>query len=203
MIRPIAVVLAGSILLVCRKGCFGFRSSRGFLAASPCYNSRSHHERPRRGPQHQYGHRTVLHWGSRSATRPTTTLGATSGFGSSTPDPGAYFPNDDSGSEDGDGGAEGANVGGRPGSEQQQFPDVSAWTLGKEPKGIGTLFEKEDEVIRELSSDEYVDIVREWAPLASFAANEAPDPKMKEGAQRILNALKGMAVRWNKIENGY
>lgn len=118
----------------------------------------------------------------------TTALSASGGFGSeSIPDPSAYYPED--GSNDNE-----MNEG--PQHEQgEDFPDLSAWALGKEPKGIGTLFERDGEVIRELSSDEYVDIVREWAPLASFPAKQATDPQMKGDAERILNVLRGMAVR--------
>lgn len=67
--------------------------------------------------------------------------------------------------------------------------------FGKVPQGIGTLFERGDEVIRELSSEEYTDVLREWAPLASFAANEALEPDIKKGAQEIKTVLRGMAVR--------
>lgn len=62
------------------------------------------------------------------------------------------------------------------------------------PKGIGTLLSNGDEVIRELSSEEYLDILRDWAPLASFASNEALDPKIMESAGKIRTVLRGMAV---------
>lgn len=66
--------------------------------------------------------------------------------------------------------------------------------INASPKGIGTLFERGDEVIRELSSSEYTDVLRDWAPLAGFAANEVADPDIKEEATRIRNVLRGMAV---------
>lgn len=64
----------------------------------------------------------------------------------------------------------------------------------EEPRGIGTLFESEDEVIRELSSEEYLELLRDWAPIANFASVEAREADVQEEATRILTVLRGMAV---------
>lgn len=72
----------------------------------------------------------------------------------------------------------------------KRFEPISA-----APKGIGTLFENGDEMIRELSSQEYTDVLRDWAPVAGFAANEALDPEIRRTAECIRNVLRGMAVR--------
>lgn len=196
-IRPITLVLFCNVMLSGRKGCAGFTSSHVLLAASSSLRAATNHRRfPNGGPYNELSRRMTskLHKASKAATLAsalvvaTTALSASDGFGSgSIPDPSAYYPEDGSDVNE-------MNEG--PQHEQEgDFPELSAWALGKEPKGIGTLFERDGEVIRELSSDEYVDIVREWAPLASFPAKEATDLQMKGDAERILNVLRGMAVR--------
>lgn len=107
-----------------------------------------------------------------------------------TPNPSAYYAPDD---DEDEGEARGPPPGG---GEEQPFPDVFADTSRKveTPKGIGTLLSSGDEVIRELSSEEYLDILRDWAPLASFASNEALDPEIMESAGKIRTVLRGMAV---------
>ena len=139
---------------------------------------------------------------TRGTTRPsiataasTTALHAT-GFGPpppAAPKPSAYYPNDNDDEEDDHRGGAGAGDGGE-GQQQQPFPGYTDTRKVEELRGIGTLFEKEDEVIRELSSDEYLDIMRDWAPVASFAAQEAADGEIKEEAASILTVLRGMAV---------
>lgn len=135
----------------------------------------------------------------RSLTRPssgtaaagsTTALHAT-GFGPppAAPKPSAYYPNDDEDDHE-----RAAGAGGGSEDQQQPFPGYTDTRKVEEPRGIGTLFEKEDEVIRELSSDEFLDIMRDWAPVASFAAQEAADGDIKEEAADILTVLRGMAV---------
>lgn len=74
--------------------------------------------------------------------------------------------------------------------EEGQIP-----SFAKAPKGIGTIFEQGDEMIRELSSDEYTNVLREWAPLASFAAKEAKEAEIRTAAREIRTVLRGMAVR--------
>eukprot|EP00904_Undaria_pinnatifida_P011351 jgi/Undpi1/7346/HiC_scaffold_22.g09819.m1 len=134
----------------------------------------------------------------RSLTRPssgtaaagsTTALHAT-GFGPppAAPKPSAYYPNDDEDDHE-----RAAGAGGGSEDQQQPFPGYTDTRKVEEPRGIGTLFEKEDEVIRELSSDEFLDIMRDWAPVASFAAQEAADGDIKEEAADILTVLRGMA----------
>lgn len=128
-----------------------------------------------------------------AAAASTTALHAT-GFGPppAAPKPSAYYPNDDDDDEDDRRGGAGAGDGDE--GQQQPFPGYTDTRKVEEPRGIGTLFEKEDEVIRELSSDEYLDIMRDWAPVASFAAQEAADGDIKEEAASILTVLRGMAV---------
>lgn len=197
VIRPITLVLFCNVLLAGRKDCAGFTPSHALLAASSSLRAETNKGRlPKRGPYNDLSRRATpkLHKASKAATLAsalevaTTALSASGGFGSeSIPDPSAYYPED---------GSDGNEMNGGPQHEQEgDFPELSAWALGNEPKGIGTLFERDGEVIRELSSDEYVDIVREWAPLASFPAKEATDLQMKGDAERILNVLRGMAVR--------
>lgn len=114
----------------------------------------------------------------------------------SSPDPRAYYPNDDDGSTDGD--SSGAPTGqeeGGGGGGKEPFPEMMDAKKVQEPRGIGTLFESADEVIRELSSEEYLDLLRDWAPIASFASVEAIDPEVKDQASCILTVLRGMAVR--------
>lgn len=78
--------------------------------------------------------------------------------------------------------------------EQKSGKDISLPSFARAPKGIGTLFEKGDEMIRELSSEEYTNVLREWAPLAAFAANEAKELEIKAAAGEITTVLRGMAV---------
>lgn len=72
-------------------------------------------------------------------------------------------------------------------------------TFAQAPKGIGTLFEREDEIIRELSSEEYTKVLREWAPLATFAASEANEIEVMTAAKEIRAVLRGMAVRVRRL----
>lgn len=74
-------------------------------------------------------------------------------------------------------------------------------TFVQAPKGIGTLFEREDEVIRELSSEEYTNVLREWAPLATFAASEAKEIEVMTAAKEIRTVLRGMAVRVRRLRH--
>lgn len=103
-----------------------------------------------------------------------------------TPDPSAYYPNEEDEEDTDDAGG---------GGDGEAFPELGDARKVKEPRGIGTLFESEDEVIRELSSEEYLDVLKDWAPIASFASVEAVDAKVKEEASCILTVLRGMAVR--------
>lgn len=109
-----------------------------------------------------------------------------------TPDPSAYYPNEDEEDTDDDGSP--ATEKGDKGGDGQPFPELGDAKKVQEPRGIGTLFESEDEVIRELSSEEYLDVLKEWAPIASFASVEAVDAKVKKEASCILTVLRGMAV---------
>lgn len=101
------------------------------------------------------------------------------------PDPSAYYPNDEDSDDDEAQQQEG---------DEEPFPEMRDAKRVQEPRGIGTLFESEDEVIRELSSEEYLELLRDWAPIASFASGEAVDPGVKEQASCILTVLRGMAV---------
>jgi len=67
----------------------------------------------------------------------------------------------------------------------------------KKPKpALGTLFKKDKEEIRELDSDEYLEALQEWVPLAKFAAEEVADPSVDQSqAKDSFNVLKKM-VRW-------
>ncbi|CAM9495685.1 unnamed protein product, partial [Scytosiphon promiscuus] len=124
------------------------------------------------------------------------------------PDPRAYYPNEEEEEEDDDdeeghhsssSGGAAAGEGGTDGGDGP-FPELSDARKVEEPRGIGTLFESEDEVIRELSSEEYLDLLRDWAPIASFASVEARDAEVKEEASRILTVLRGMA-EWQPKRN--
>ncbi|CAN0479217.1 unnamed protein product [Ectocarpus sp. 12 AP-2014] len=113
----------------------------------------------------------------------------------STPHPstGAYYPSDED---------EDSSSSEPPPDEDdgEPFPRLEDARKVEEPRGIGTLFESEDEVIRELSSEEYTDLLRDWAPIASFASVEAIDAKVKEEAAGILTVLRGMA-EWQPKRN--
>lgn len=145
--------------------------------------------------------------GGRGAARATALYAK--GFGSppAGPNPRAYYPagddddDDDDGNDDRDNGhtagtttttTTGGGGDGQP--PPPSFPDFAEARKVEEPKGIGTLFERGDEVIRELSSEEYLDVLRDWAPLASFASKEALDPAIRKEAVSIRTVLRGMAV---------
>ncbi|CAM9730628.1 unnamed protein product [Choristocarpus tenellus] len=66
---------------------------------------------------------------------------------------------------------------------------------------IGTLYSSRGEVIRELNSNEYLEVMRDWAPVASFAASQADDEKIKASATSILESLRGMA-QWQPKKKG-
>ncbi|CAM9408551.1 unnamed protein product, partial [Hapterophycus canaliculatus] len=123
----------------------------------------------------------------------------------SSPDPTAYYPNEEeeenhrSSGSIGSGSNTAADEGGVDGGDNS-FPELNDARKVEEPRGIGTLFESEDEVIRELSSEEYLDLLRDWAPIASFASVEARDLEVKEEASRILTVLRGMA-EWQPRRN--
>lgn len=149
---------------------------------------------------------------ARRATPPSRTVLHATGFGPPpapkrpprprptappTPDPSAYYPNEDEEDTDDDRrspAAAAAEGGGGGGGDGEAFPELGDARKVQEPRGIGTLFESEDEVIRELSSEEYLDVLKDWAPIASFASVEAVDAKVKEEASCILTVLRGMAV---------
>ncbi len=136
-----------------------------------------------------------------NASRARTALHAT-GFGpppskpprpaAASPDPSAYYPNEDDDADSGDGSPPTRQGGGA--ADSSPFPKLRKPRKVEEPLGIGTLFEARDEVIRELSSEEYLDLLRDWAPIASFASAEAIDDKIKEEALCTLTVLRGMAV---------
>ncbi|CAM9298249.1 unnamed protein product, partial [Chrysoparadoxa australica] len=65
---------------------------------------------------------------------------------------------------------------------------------------LGTLFQKEDEVIREITSDEYLWMLRDWAPIANFAATEGPK-NLKAEAEKILTVLRAMQ-KWQPKRQG-
>eukprot|EP00752_Nemacystus_decipiens_P010885 g9678.t1 len=109
------------------------------------------------------------------------------------PDPSAYYPNDDDGDDNG------APTNQEGGGDEPR-PEIRDAKKVQEPRGIGTLFESEDEVIRELSSEEYLELLRDWAPIASFASVEAVEPKVKDQASCILTVLRGMA-QWEPKRN--
>lgn len=146
--------------------------------------------------------RTALHatgFGPPAPKRPPRPAAA------STPDPSAYYPNDEEdtdGDDDDDnsrsGDSSSAATQDKGGDDDENntnpFPELGDARKVEEPRGIGTLFESEDEVIRELSSEEYLDVLKDWAPIASFASVEAVDGKVKEEASCILTVLRGMAV---------
>lgn len=150
---------------------------------------------------------------ARASSR-TTALHAT-GFGppppkrsrpAASPDPSAYYPNDDDEGTDDDGSSSSVDPTDQEGGGgDKPFPEARDAKKVQEPRGIGTLFESENEVIRELSSEEYLDLLRDWAPIASFASVEAIDPKVKGEASCILTVLRGMAVReeWCRLQRIY
>lgn len=182
-------------LLLVRSECSAFISTTTVAipvagATTAAATAKAHHRPNSRGQSHQQHafpaaplallpSRTNL----AAATSSTTALHA-KGFGPPppTPNPSAYYAPEDDEDE-----AEGP------------FPDVFADTSRKveTPKGIGTLLSRGDEVIRELSSEEYLDILRDWAPLASFASSEVLDPEIKESAVKIRTVLRGMAVSFS------
>ncbi|CAM9801488.1 unnamed protein product [Discosporangium mesarthrocarpum] len=88
----------------------------------------------------------------------------------------------------------------QPSKNAPQGPPKSPTPKIKETKGIGTLFSSGDEVIRELSSEEYVDVLRDWAPIAAFAASQAVDTDIKSAAEAIRTTLRGMA-EWQPRRN--
>ncbi|CAM9894432.1 unnamed protein product [Ectocarpus fasciculatus] len=214
---PIRLVL-GFLLLTRKEGCVGFVAN---LAAQQqqqqqhrsCWGQKDHHHHAQHGAAATATKTAAAAAAAAAAatrravttTASRTALHAT-GFGPpppppkrprprrvSTPHPstGAYYPSDDedSGEEpppaDGDG---------------EPFPRLEDARKVEEPRGIGTLFESEDEVIRELSSEEYTDLLRDWAPIASFASVEAIDARVKDEAVCILTVLRGMA-EWQPKRN--
>ncbi|CAM9425850.1 unnamed protein product, partial [Pylaiella littoralis] len=116
-----------------------------------------------------------------------------------TPDPSPYYPREDEEDTDNDS-SHPSERGGDDGGDGKPFPELGDARKVEEPRGIGTLFESEDEVIRELSSEEYLELLKDWAPIASFASVEAIDAKVKEEATCILTVLRGMA-EWQPKRN--
>lgn len=204
---PIRLVF-GFLFLTRKEGCVGFVANLAAQLQHPQQQHRScswgqedHHHHAHHGAAATANAaaaaaatatRTVAH----RAIASRTALHAT-GFGppppppASTPHPStsAYYPSDDD-EEDGSSSSEPPP----DGDDGEPFPRLEDARKVEEPRGIGTLFESEDEVIRELSSEEYTDLLRDWAPIASFASVEAIDAKVKEEAASILTVLRGMAV---------
>lgn len=200
---PIRLVF-GLLLLAQKEGCVGFVAN---LAAPQQHQQ--HHRCWGQEDRHHHAHHgsaaatataaAATRRGAATAIASITALHAT-GFGppppppkrprrASTPHPStsAYYPSDDEDDEEDSSTSE-------PPPDGEPFPRLEDARKVEEPRGIGTLFESEDEVIRELSSEEYTDLLKDWAPIASFASVEAIDAKVKEEAVRILTVLRGMAV---------
>ncbi|CEM08583.1 unnamed protein product [Vitrella brassicaformis CCMP3155] len=67
-------------------------------------------------------------------------------------------------------------------------------------QALGTLFKSEDEEIRELGSDEFLDTMRLWAPMSNFVVNEGNASSREEGnATRLV--LQQMA-EWKPPRSG-
>ncbi|CAN0061418.1 unnamed protein product [Ectocarpus sp. 12 AP-2014] len=206
---PVRLIF-GFLFLTRKEGCVGFVSN---LAAQQ-HPEQRHRSCSWGQEDHHHAHRGVAATATAAAAAVTATRTAAhraiasrtslhaTGFGpppppprrASTPHPstGAYYLSDD----DEDSSSEPSP----DGDDGEPFPRLEDARKVEEPRGIGTLFESEDEVIRELSSEEYTDLLRDWAPIASFASVEAIDAKVKEEAACILTVLRGMA-EWQPKRN--
>ncbi|CAM9588473.1 unnamed protein product [Ectocarpus sp. 6 AP-2014] len=215
---PVRLVF-GFLFLTRKEGCVGFVAN---LAAQQqpqqhrsCWGQEDHHHHA----HHEAAATATAAAAAATATRTAahraiasrTALHAT-GFGppppppkrppprrASTPHPStnAYYPSDD---DEQDSSSSSSSEPPPDGDDGEPFPRLDDARKAEEPRGIGTLFESEDEVIRELSSEEYTDLLRDWAPIASFASVEAIDAKVKEEAACILTVLRGMA-EWQPKRN--
>jgi hypothetical protein len=74
---------------------------------------------------------------------------------------------------------------------------------GEEEEGgtLGIIFSKGDEEIREITSEEYLLIMRDWAPILRFALSEGKKSDFAGQAERMGEVLAGM-VKWRPKRKG-